>query len=73
VSEDGGISCTGRCGYARSRPDLGLMPGGIAATLAGHRCGEKTSMGLSEGIGRYAAGAKILLRLSVEFRPRSGF
>jgi len=49
------------------------MPGGIAATLAGHRCGEKTSMGLSEGIGRYAAGAKILLRLSVEFRPRSGF
>jgi len=47
------------------------MPGGIAATLAGHTFAEKTSMGLTEGIGRYAAGAKILLRLSVEFRPGS--
>jgi len=49
------------------------MLGGIEASLAGHRCGEKTLMGLSEGIGRYAMGAKVLLRLSVEFRPGSRF
>jgi len=49
------------------------MPGGIAATHASRTFIEKMSMGLSEGIGRYAAGAKILLRLSVEFRLGSRF